>query len=146
MNACGAQADASIIRDDEIGTGKYGPLGWTQGRGECKPDAVIKEFMGLGKAPRYNGGRNPTGPVDPAEEQGDTRKLRARDSFLNLPLIGFLGLGGKRTSYPEETIVGDYAGMGKDKGLPTTDDKGVIELVYRQVCPCMRSIIFSITS
>lgn len=143
MNACGAQADTGIIRDDEIDRGKYGPLGWTQGGGNCKPDAVIGEYMGRGKAPRYTGGKKSTGKADEFEEDRHRRReeydlhaheLFSRDSFLNLPIIGALGLGGNRTYYPVETIVGDYAGRGKRHGLPTTDDNGQISLIYRQVC------------
>ncbi|QPG96042.1 hypothetical protein C2857_002954 [Epichloe festucae Fl1] len=145
VNACGAQADAGIIRDAEIDQGKYGPLGWTQGGGNCKPDAVISSFMGLGSAPTYKGGRKKTGPEDDLSAlgiKGNTRRrvkprLTARDSAqgespLNLPGVGVAGLGGERTSYPEETIVGDMAGQGKMRGLPTTNDNGEISLVYRQ--------------
>lgn len=142
-NSCGAQADASIIRDAEITSGQCGALGCTQGGGNCMPDAVIGEFMGLGQAPRYTGGRKSTGKEDPfvnTKRKRGSRKLRAGDNFLDLPLIGLLGLGGKRTSYPEETIVGDSAGVGKEKGLPTTTDDGVIEVVYRQVSPLQACI------
>lgn len=102
--------------------------------------------MGLGAASKYTGGRQSTGEPDPLEREGFSGRrkrheeheqhahtLFARQSFLNLPTIGFLGLGGKRTTYPEETIVGSYSGFGKDHGLPTTDDPGKISLIYRQV-------------
>lgn len=105
--------------------------------------------MGLGTAPTYKGGRKKTGPEDDLSAlgiKGNTRRrekprLMARDSAqgeppLNLPGVGVAGLGGERTSYPEETIVGDMAGQGKMRGLPTTNDSGEISLVYRQVC-CM---------
>lgn len=142
VNACGAQADTAIIRDHEISTGKHGALGWTQGGGDCKPDAVIGEYMGLGQAPRYTGGRKPTGKEDPIESGRKRRReehvsritaLFSRQSIISLPLVGFLGFGGKRTSYPVETIVGDSAGKGKTDGLPTTNDNGELILVYRQV-------------
>ncbi|OAA79750.1 cell surface protein (Mas1) [Akanthomyces lecanii RCEF 1005] len=123
-------------------THKYGALGWTQGGGNCNPDAVINEYMGLGKAQRYTGGGKSTGKADnvPSEETKQRRAHKShagglfqRQSILSLPIIGFLGLGGKRTSYPVETIVGDYAGKGKTDGLPTTNDNGELDLVYRQV-------------
>ncbi|KAJ6785567.1 hypothetical protein PWT90_10646 [Aphanocladium album] len=151
VNACGAQADTGIIRDAEIDRGKFGPLGWTQGGGDCKPDAVIGEYMGLSTAPKYSGGRKSTGAKDPFEEEAGKKRrherrherrqahdehvesLFRRQGFLNLPLVGFLGLGGERKTYKEETIVGDYAGWGKDHGLPTTDDSGKLSLIYRQV-------------
>lgn len=149
VNACGAQADTGIIRDAEINRGQYGPLGWTQGGGNCKADAVIGEYMGLSTAPKYTGGRTFTGKVDPVEEEGKKRRRAENDrhlealfskragpgfSPLNLPIVGFLGLGGNRTSYNNETIVSDYAGRGKTDGLPTTDDDNTISCVYRQVC------------
>lgn len=151
VNACGAQADTAIIRDEEMRTHKYGALGWTQGGGNCNPDAVIRQYMGLGEAPRYTGGGKPTGKTDkvPSEESemrrreqhsGPTTGLFARQSFLSLPIIGFLGLGGKRTSYPEETIVGDSTGKGKTEGLPTTNDKGELDLVYRQVSQAINPV------
>ncbi|KFY95773.1 hypothetical protein V500_02661 [Pseudogymnoascus sp. VKM F-4518 (FW-2643)] len=146
VNACGAQADTGIIRDKEIESGRYGALGWTQGGGDCKPDAVINEYMGLGTAPRYTGGRQSTGEADDLSQFGFASRVKrreeydlhahelfSRDSSLNGPLVGGLGSGGDRTSYPVETIVGDYTGWGKDHGLPTTDDKDQISLIYRQI-------------
>lgn len=134
-------------------THKYGPIGWTQGGGDCKPDKVLKVFMGLsGDIPEYKGGRNPTGKADPFEgkEQGKQLTLRKLDqqcladklpqkitlvnSFLSLPLVGFFGLGGDATSYLEENIVQKYAGCGQSFGLPTTSDDGELEVIYRQVC------------
>lgn len=35
VNACSSQADSAIIRDAEIDRGMDGPLGWTQGGGDC---------------------------------------------------------------------------------------------------------------
>ncbi|KAK2616932.1 hypothetical protein QQS21_000020 [Conoideocrella luteorostrata] len=154
VNACGSQADTGIIRDAEINRGKYGPLGWTQGGGNCKADAVISEYMGVGTAPTYKGGSNPTGKEDDLksfgiqsrEEHSDERRAERREenrivarqnrggnSIFSLPVIGVAGVGGNRTMYSVETIVGDYAGQGKTDGLPTTNDNGEIELVYRQV-------------
>lgn len=130
-------------------THKYGALGWTQGGGNCNPDAVINEYMGLGKAQRYTGGGKSTGKADnvPSEEMKQRREHKSRagglfqrQSILSLPIIGFLGLGGKRTSYPVETIVGDYAGKGKTDGLPTTNDNGELDLVYRQVFQIMNPV------
>lgn len=134
-------------------THKYGPLGWTQGAGDCKPDKVLKVFMGLsGDIPEYKGGRNPTGKADPFEEKKTGKQVTPRQldqqcladdlpqkislvsSFLSLPLVGFFGLGGDPTSYPEENIIQKYAGCGQSFGLPTTSDDGELEVIYRQVC------------
>ncbi len=156
VNSCGAQADTGIIRDAEINRGEYGPLGWTQGGGDCKPDAVIGQYMGLSTAPKYTGGRTFTGKLDPIEEEGKKQRRADHDLHLDalfskranpsfnpfaLPIIGFLGLGGNRTAYFQETIVSDYAGKGKDNGLPTTDDDNTISCVYRQVCFLVAAMI-----
>lgn len=161
LNACGAQADTGLIRDAEIDRGQFGPLGWTQGGGNCKPDAAIGQYIGLGTAPKYTGGRTFTSPdkkEDDLDAQASAGSPKCRAAYdhhadllfgkrepsanpvgdaigigLSLPQIGFLGLGGNRTLYPEETIVGDYTGYGKDNGLPTTDDDNTISVVYRQV-------------
>lgn len=59
-------------------------------------------------------------------------------------LGGALGGGGagKKTSFAKETIVSDTAGEGASKGLPTSDDKGVVSMVFRQV-RFQPSILFS---
>lgn len=121
VNSCGAQADTAIIRDAEIKSGKFGPLGWTQGGGDCKPDAVISSYMGLGSPPTYSKGRTSTGKDDPAASKGN-------------PIFDLLSFGCKRRLYDHETIISDYQGKGKDVGLPTTNDQGEISFVYRVVC------------
>lgn len=140
-NSCGAQADTCIIRDAEIAQGKS-PLGWTQGNGEVTADKVVAAFMGRGNnAPTNSGASGAVGVEDDLSAQRNQRREEhmneMRDtfsSFLNLPGIGALGLGGKPSSFPKETLVGDMAGQGAVKGMPTSNDDGDISLVYRQVC------------
>ncbi|KAJ3478519.1 hypothetical protein NLG97_g8558 [Lecanicillium saksenae] len=120
VNSCGAQADTAIVRDFEINSGKYGPLGWTQGGGECKADAVISAWMGVGPVPRYSKGRQSTGQEDPKPSGG-------------FPLLDLISFGCKRRLYDHETIISDNEGKGKDSGLPTTNDQGEISFVYRVV-------------
>lgn len=101
VNSCGAQADTSILRNEEMIKGLHGPLGWTQGNGDCKADAVISEFMGVtpkGTAPRYNGERKSTGAEDDIPGylmQGSKREERRQEGlvggFANGPIIGSLG-------------------------------------------------------
>lgn len=57
----------------------------------------------------------------------------ALQGLANLPVIGGLGVGGSRVTYPVETLVGDTAGVGAAQGLPTTDDDCVVNMVWRQV-------------
>ena len=91
-----------------------------------------------------------------AQQSAEHRSFGRRGGFWNLPGIGALGFGGRRHAWPEETIVGDTAGQGATSGLPTTDDDGIISMIYRQVsfeCPNSSSsccafspaIIFSFT-
>jgi hypothetical protein len=125
-------------------SGQYGPLGWTQGNGACKPESVVNEFFGTGQAPQYQGGRASTGAEDDLSGLAKLQSQRREEhkqyvrqvsgGFWNLPVVGTLGLGGKRTEYPTENIVQTMAGQGKDKGLPTADDNGEVSVIYRQVC------------
>ncbi|KAJ3478623.1 hypothetical protein NLG97_g8528 [Lecanicillium saksenae] len=142
-NACGAQADTCIIRDNEIAEGKS-PLGWTQGHGEVNPENVLNAFMGRGNdAPTNEGTSGAAGYEDDLSGLFGTRHQRREEHlkemrsifspFLNLPIIGGIGLGGKINNYEKETIVGDMAGQGASKGLPTSDDQGIINLIYRQI-------------
>lgn len=48
-------------------------------------------------------------------------------------LGGLGGGGGQKSSFAKETIVSDTAGEGASNGLPTSDDKGVVSMVFRQV-------------
>ncbi len=145
VNSCGAQADTCIIRDADIAGGKS-PLGWTQGNGEVDPEKVVAAFMGHGNnVPTNKGTSGATGVEDdiPANILNSQRAQRREEhmnemrgvfsGLFNLPVIGVLGLGGKPTSYPTETIVGDMAGQGAEKGMPTSNDNGEVSLIYRQV-------------
>lgn len=97
--------------------------------------------MGRGNnAPTNSGASGAVGVEDDLSAQRNQRREEhmneMRDtfsSFLNLPGIGALGLGGKPSSFPKETLVGDMAGQGAVKGMPTSNDDGDISLVYRQV-------------
>ncbi|TWU78833.1 hypothetical protein ED733_007442 [Metarhizium rileyi] len=143
VNACGAQADTGIIRDNEINSGKYGPLGWTQGNGNVDPAAVVANFMGTGNAPPKNKGAadsvgvedNLQGLLTPKERR-DHYKRQMNNLFqgiANLPVIGTLGIGGSRKTYPVETLNADMRGQGAQSGLPTADDNGIVNVVYRQI-------------
>ncbi|KAJ4152760.1 hypothetical protein LMH87_009280 [Akanthomyces muscarius] len=144
-NACGAQADTCIIRDAEISAGKS-PLGWTQGNGEVDPEKVVAAFMGRSNdIPTNKGTSGATGVEDniPANILSSQRTQRREEhmnemrsvfsGLFNLPVIGVLGLGGKVNDYPTETIVGDMAGQGAEKGMPTSNDNGEVSLIYRQI-------------
>ncbi|KAG5990649.1 hypothetical protein E4U43_004224 [Claviceps pusilla] len=144
VNSCGAQADTGIIRDADIAAGKVGPLGMTQGGGKVDVAAHIANFMGTGNPlPANKGAESSTGVEDnlsglfgSAKDRRDEHKRQAGDLFSglgNLPIIGVIGGGGDKKTYPVETINGDMRGQGAQKGLPTADENGTISLIYRQI-------------
>lgn len=140
-----------------MASGKYGPLGWTQGKGAVNIEAVLKNFMCTGQEPAANHGAAESVGVEDnlgaAAAASRNRALQRREddrskycghsggsSFFNLPVIGVLGIGGERTSWPVESRQEDYHCAGKDKGLPTADDDGKIYAIYRQVRAILSSI------
>ncbi|KAG6018458.1 hypothetical protein E4U41_003884 [Claviceps citrina] len=147
VNSCGAQADTGIIRDAEIASGKVGPLGSTQGSGKVDIAAHVANFMGTGNAlPSNKGAQSATGVEDNlqglqglfggAKERREEHRRQMGNMFSgigNLPIIGVLGTGGDRKTWPVETMNGDMRGQGAQKGLPTADENGVVSLVYRQI-------------
>lgn len=119
-------------------------MGQTQGNGKVDPAAVIANFMGKGDAPAANkGAASSVGVEDDLKglttpkERREEHKRQMGNLFAgiaNLPIIGTLGMGGTRKTYPVETLNADMRGQGAEKGLPTADDKGIVNVVYRQVC------------
>lgn len=92
--------------------------------------------MGNNNAPTNQGASGAVGVEDDLTaglRQRREEHKRQIGSLFNLPVIGVLGMGGQRKTYPTETLVADMTGQGLSKGLPTADDNGEIKLVYRQV-------------
>lgn len=119
-SGCGSQVDTAIIRDPEILNGRSA-LGWTLGGGDVDPAKIISTFMSANRR------------SSDVQESAEHRSFGRRGDFWNLPVVGALGFGGRRHAWPKETIVGDTAGQGATSGLPTTDDDGIISMIYRQV-------------
>ncbi|KAI0166534.1 cell surface protein [Xylariaceae sp. FL1272] len=115
---CGAEADTSIIRDQELGTSKASALGRTQGGGPVDASTMIAAFMGEGAA------------------SGDaTEKKRSSFSVRGF-LDGLTGGGdneGTKSEAAAETIVAESAGQGATSGLPTCADDGSITMTFRQI-------------
>jgi hypothetical protein len=115
----------------------------TQGHGKVDIAAIVSNFMGTGAAPSVNKGASGAVGVEDdlsglatAAQRRDEHKRQVGKLFstiANLPVIGTLGLGGTPKSYPVETLNADMRGKGAESGLPTADEKGVVNLVYRQV-------------
>lgn len=146
------------MRDAEIQSGKYGALGWNQGKGNVWPQTIIGAFMGEHRDIEQNQGNSgstgveeniPFGLDNAADRMANHKRnielLNKRQSggnnFLsnmfksiaNLPIIGFAGADGQIKNYPKETMVSDTAGSGTESGLPTPDENNIITAVWRQV-------------
>ncbi|RDA89320.1 hypothetical protein CP532_6231 [Ophiocordyceps camponoti-leonardi (nom. inval.)] len=143
-NGCGSQADTTILRDREM---KQNPLGRTQGNGPVSAQNAIENFMGQGKATASNANNKGVGVEDDLSRlQGvKEKRLAQRTVFIRGLLSGLLGgLGGggggggatakgQKSNFAQETSIADTAGKGADSGLPTTDDQGNFNVVYRQI-------------
>lgn len=105
--------------------------------------------MGTGPTPAVNRGSSSSVGVEdnfgglfgsPKERREEHKRQISNlfNGFANLPIIGVIGAGGTRKTYPVETLNSDMRGQGAEKGLPTADENGVVNLVYRQVCHVLK--------
>lgn len=132
--------------------GRASALGRTQGNGPVDANAVIARYMGgANSAPTNNGASGATGTEDDlsglpagAAQRNDERKRQLGQLFGGLlggggggggatGLAGLTGGGGTKNNFAQESMVADTAGSGSTQGLPTSDDSGVVSMVYRQV-------------
>lgn len=120
---CGAEADTSIIRKNELGTNRATALGRTNGGGPVDAATMISLFMG--------GDANSTAAINAREAHEGSlllRSLAARALFSSG--------GGSGTKTPEGTVetgVAAAAGQGATSGLPTTADDGTLTMTFHQV-------------
>jgi Egh16-like virulence factor len=115
--ACGAEADTSIIRKDELGTNKASALGRTEGGGPVDAATMISAFM--------DGGAGNT-----------TSAKAARELYFEALAKRQLGgsNGGTKTAPGTvENGVAAAAGQGAASGLPTCSDDGVVTMTFHQV-------------
>jgi len=105
--ACGSEADTSIIRKQELGSGKASALGRTKA-GPVDADAAIASFMGTA----------------PANNKRQLGKKAAG---------GAAGAGTKTAKGATENGVSKAAGQGASAGLPTCSDSGEITMTFHQV-------------
>lgn len=124
-------------------------LGKTQGHGTVDPANVISVFMGTKAATSLATNKGASGAAGFEDDlsgldaftaaakqqrrEEHKRQFGGDGSFWNLPIVGVLGAGGKKSTFDHETIVADTAGQGAKQGLPTVGDDGILKLVYRQV-------------
>ncbi|KAI1099935.1 hypothetical protein F4804DRAFT_65038 [Jackrogersella minutella] len=136
-NGCGSQADTSIIRDNEITSGKASALGRTQGNGVVDAAVMVQNFMGGAAAPTNNGSSASVGQEDqiPANigRRGNSF-VRGLGDLLSGLTGGLTGKsGGTKSETAQETSVAATAGKGAASGLPTSADDGSITMTFRQI-------------
>jgi hypothetical protein len=111
--SCGAEADTSIIRKNELGTDRATALGRTEGGGPVDAATIISAFM--------NGAA------------GNTTSAKAAREF-HLKAFAKRATGGSKTPKGTvETGVAATTGQGAKSGLPTCSDDGVVTMTFHQV-------------
>lgn len=115
--ACGAEADTSIIRKNELGTNKATALGRTNGGGPVDAAKAISTFMGNSTANKERGLLDALGGGNAG---GATTG-------------GATSTGQKTSKGTTEGGVAAAAGKGATSGLPTCADDGTITMTFHQV-------------
>ncbi|KIN05734.1 hypothetical protein OIDMADRAFT_141441 [Oidiodendron maius Zn] len=127
--ACGAEADTSIIRENELGTSKATALGRNEGGGPVDPSQLISVFMG--------GNANSSAAIAAREiyEANLERRALARRGLFGLGQTGSgsASTGTKTAQGSVEAGVAAAAGAGTKSGLPTCADDGTVTLNFHQV-------------
>lgn len=134
---CGAEADTSIIRQNELGGNKASALGRTKGGGPVDAAAAISMFM-TGSSSGSSSQRR--GLLDGLLGGGTSFLPGCLHLFIIDKSIGKSGGSNAATSQgtstksaPVEGGVKAAAGTGATSGLPTCSDNGTITLTYHQV-------------
>jgi hypothetical protein len=117
---CGAEADTSIIRTKEMGTGKASALGRTNGGGPVDAASAISTFVGNGNSTSKANKRQ----LLAALGKGKGKKAAGGG--------GATGAGQKTAKGTTENGVANSAGAGAS-GLPTCADDGSITMTFHQV-------------
>jgi Egh16-like virulence factor len=122
---CGSEADTSIIRSNELGTGKASALGRNKA-GPIDAAAGVASFMGsaAGAAPA-----TAAAPAAAAKRQLGALLGGGKGAAAG----GATSTGTKTAAGVKEDAVASMAGAGAASGLPTTDDQGAITMTFHQV-------------
>ncbi|RWA12772.1 hypothetical protein EKO27_g2319 [Xylaria grammica] len=135
-NACGSQADTSIIRDRELGTSKASALGRTQGNGPVDASVMIGNFMNGAAVPPTNEGAASSAGVEDdlsALKGAKQNKRGIIGDFLSGITGGSSGNKGTKSEQGQEKSIAASAGKGATSGLPTSSDDGSITMTFRQI-------------
>lgn len=129
----GAEADTSIIRPNEIASGKASALGRTPNGQPVDAAKAISTFMGTGASSAGASSAAPSAKAAAGGAKAGAAKANARG--LLDALTGGAG-GGDGTKTPKGTVEGGVAkaaGTGATSGLPTCADDGTITMTFHQV-------------
>jgi hypothetical protein len=117
---CGAEADTSILRDNELGTSKASALGRTS-TGPVDASKMVAVFM--------NGVAGNSSSVKAAREAHEAMKAR----YVKLAgRAAATGAGTKTPAGTSETGVKAATGAAAN-GMPTTADDGTLTMTFHQV-------------
>lgn len=116
---CGAEADTSIIRKNELGTSKATALGRTNGGGPVDAAKMVSTFM--------DGAGGNSSAVKAA------RALHAEMVAKRANLPRAANGGTKTPAGTSETAVKAATGAAAASGLPTTSDDGTVTMTFHQV-------------
>jgi len=130
---CGAEADTSIIRKKELGTGKASALGRTEGGGPVDAATVVSSF--LGKAAANKRAFKGFGAAKKGKGRGKAAALGAGAGAGAGAAAAAGGAAGDAvgTKSAKGDVQLDDAGVGASSGLPTCSDDGVVSMTYHQV-------------
>lgn len=149
--ACGSEADTSIIRARELGTGRASALGRTQGGGPVVAATMMAAFMdgAAGNASDVKAAREIHLAAISKREAllggllgggaGGAGKGAGKGAGVGGLLSGAAGAGGgagsgaKTPKGTVETGVKAATGVGASSGLPTCSDTGVVTMTFHQV-------------
>jgi hypothetical protein len=116
---CGAEADTSIIRKQELGTSKASALGKTNGGGPVDAAKMIALFM--------------DGAGGNSSETLAARELHAANLAARDLVDRQTGGGTKTPKGTKEAAVKAATGAAASAGLPTTADDGSLKMTFHQV-------------
>ncbi|KAF7874073.1 hypothetical protein EAF04_002745 [Stromatinia cepivora] len=114
---CGAEADTSIIRANELGTNRASALGRTS-TGPVDASKMISMFMG--------GNANSTAAIA-------AREIHAASMHRRSLVVRAANGGAKTPKGTSETGVKAAEGAGTTSGMPTCADDGTVKMTFHQV-------------
>ena len=127
---CGAEADTSIIRDDELGSDKASALGRTEGGGPVDAASRIALFMGTSNSTTTS---TSTTSTDKKRSLASLASLLGGGDSSSTTDDAATSSGTATSPGTTESAVAATAGNGATSGLPTCSDDGTVTMTFHQV-------------